>query len=99
ARPAQVLVGAPPGVPALREDSALNWLLEPGGLVLFQRVQVIQTTQEEQVRDLLDHLERVGDAAGPECVPDAVDLILDFTGDHLKSLRPRAFAKFCRRRS
>jgi hypothetical protein len=44
-------------------------------------VQVVQPAQEEQVGDLLDHLERVGDAAGPEGVPDLVDLALDWTGD------------------
>jgi hypothetical protein len=65
-----------------REDAAAHRPLEPGGLVLLQRVQVVQTAQEEQVGDLLDDLERVGDAAGPERVPDAVDLVLDFTSDH-----------------
>jgi hypothetical protein len=82
ARPAQVLIRAAPGVLALREDAALYGLFQPGGLVLFQRVQVVQTAQEEQIGDLLDDLERVGDAAGPECVPNAVDLVLDFTSDH-----------------
>ena len=82
ARPAQVLVGAALGVLALGEDPPLHRLLEPGGLVLLQRVQVVQAAQEEQVGDLLDHLQRVGDAAGPEGVPDLVDLALDVAGDH-----------------
>jgi hypothetical protein len=60
---------------------------EPGGAVLFQRVQVVQPAQEEQIGDLLDHLERVGDAAGPEGVPDLVDLALDVAGDHEEMLR------------
>jgi hypothetical protein len=37
---------------------------------------------KEQVGDLLDHLERVRDTAGPERVPDAVDLIPDVASDH-----------------
>jgi hypothetical protein len=49
-------------------------------------VQVVQPAQEEQVGDLLDHLQRVGDAAGPEGVPDLVDLALDVAGDHLEGL-------------
>lgn len=79
ARPAQILVGASPGVLTLREDAALHRLPEPGGLVLFQRVQIVQTAQEEQAGDLLDYLERVGDTARPECIPDAVDLVPEFT--------------------
>jgi hypothetical protein len=77
ARPAQVVVGvAAPAdaVVARGEDPARHRRSEPGGLVLFQRVQVVQPAQEEQVGDLLDHLERVGDAARPEGVPDLVDL-------------------------
>ena len=59
---------------AFGEDAALDRLLEPGGLVLLERVQVVEPAQEQQVGDLLDDFERVGDAAGPEGVPDAVDL-------------------------
>jgi hypothetical protein len=46
-------------------------------------VQVVQAPQEEQVGDLLDDLQRVGDAAGPEGIPDSVDLASDFTGHHV----------------
>jgi hypothetical protein len=49
-------------------------------------VQVVEAADEEQVGDLLDHLQRVRDAAGPEGVPDAVDLVLDVAGDHLSVL-------------
>jgi hypothetical protein len=45
-------------------------------------VQVVQAADEQQVGDLLDHLQRVGDAAGPEGIPDLVDLVLDVAGDH-----------------
>ena len=54
------------------------------GLVLLERLQVVEAADEQQVGDLLDDLERVGDAAGPEGVPDAVDLALELTGDHAR---------------
>ena len=39
----------------------LHQLFERGGFILLQRVQVVQLPQEEQVCDLLDDLEWVGD--------------------------------------
>ena len=66
ARPAEVLAGPTPGVLAFREDPPLHRLLEPIGLVLLQRVHVVEPTEEQQEGDLLDHLQRVRDAAGPE---------------------------------
>ena len=66
ARPAEVLVGPTLGVLAFREDPPLHRLLEPIGLVLLQRVHVVEPTEEQQIGDLLHHLQRVRDAAGPE---------------------------------
>ena len=71
-------------VVAVGEDATLHRLFEPGGLVLIQRVKVVQTAQEEQVGDLLDDLQGVGDTTGPEGVPDLVDLALDVAGDHVE---------------
>ena len=45
-------------------------------------MQLVQPLGEQQIGDLLDHRQRVGHAAGPEGVPDLVDLIFDGTGDH-----------------
>ena len=45
-------------------------------------MQVVEPLDEEQVGDLLDHFQRVGDAAGPEGIPDVVDLAADFAGEH-----------------
>jgi hypothetical protein len=42
-------------------------------------VQIVQPPQKQQIGDLLDDFERVGDPPGPEGVPDAVDLIAKFT--------------------
>lgn len=47
-----------------------------------QGVEIVQPLDEKQIRDLLDHRERVGDAARPEGVPDLVDLIAQFPRQH-----------------
>ena len=39
-----------------------------------------------KVVDLLDDLKRVGDPAGPERVPDAIDLVLNLSGEQVASL-------------
>jgi hypothetical protein len=44
-----------------------------GGLRFFVELQVVQTADEQQIRDLLDHFQRVGDASRPEGVPDGVE--------------------------
>lgn len=82
ARPAQVVVAATCGVLALGEDALVHRALEQEGLAFFQRVRVIQAADEQQVGDLFQHLHRVGDAAGPEGVPDGVDLAADFASEH-----------------
>ena len=56
--------------------------LQRVGLVFLQLVQIVETTEEEQIGDLLDDLERVGDPAGPEGISDAIDLVLDLAGKH-----------------
>lgn len=67
---------------AFGEDAALHGFLQPGGLVFFQGVEVVQAAQEEQVGDLLDDFDRVGDAARPEGVPDLVDFAFEVAGEH-----------------
>jgi hypothetical protein len=85
-RPAQLVVGPAPtaadAVLALREDPAGHRHLQAGRTVLLQCLQVIQPAQKEQVGDLLHHLQRIRDSAGPESVPDPVDLTSEFAGDH-----------------
>ena len=43
--------------------------------------------QKEQVGDLLDDFNGVGDAAGPEGVPDLIDFVAQVTGEHGGSLK------------
>ena len=45
------------------EDRVVDFVTEPRGLLLGKQLQVVQSLDEEQVGDLLDHLDRVGDAA------------------------------------
>jgi hypothetical protein len=65
-----------------REDGFLDGFLEAVGLVFLEGVDLVQALDEEQVGELLDDGERIGDAAGPEGVPDAVDFGFDFASDH-----------------
>ena len=83
AGPAHVLVEAALGVLALGEDAPLHGDVERPRLVLLQGMEIVQTLDEEEEGDLLDHRERIGDPAGPEGVPDAVDLIPDIACQHL----------------
>ena len=64
------------------EDGLLDGGLESGRFVLLEGVEFVQPLDEEQVGELLDDGEGVGDAAGPEGVPDAVDFGFDFASDH-----------------
>ena len=43
------------------------------GLVLPERVQLVEPLDEEQISQLLDDRKRVGNPAGPHRVPNAVD--------------------------
>ena len=82
ARPAEIVVGAFLRVFAFGEDAAFHRALQGGGLVLFQRVEVVQALEEQQVGDLLDDFEGIGDAAGPEGIPEGVNFGADFAGKH-----------------
>jgi hypothetical protein len=83
AGPAHVVIETALVVPPLREDPPLHGDAQRLGLVLLQGLEVVQALDEEEIGDLLDHREGVRDPAGPEGVPDAVDLVADFTCEHL----------------
>ena len=61
---------------------SFHWLFEPSGLVLFQSLQIVEPLDEEHVGELLHYLQRVGNPAGSERVPDPIDLRLQLTCDH-----------------
>src|SRR5699024_7002903 len=72
-----------------QEDRILQRLLREVRLILGQRLALIQAPDEQQIRNLLDDLQRVTDPAGPEGIPDAVDLALQLTSDHAFRLSGR----------
>jgi hypothetical protein len=51
-------------------------------LQLFDFLQFIEATQEKEVGDLLNDFERIGNPAGPEGIPNGIDLTADFTREH-----------------
>ena len=85
ARPAQVVIRTAALVLPFREDASLHFDLELGGLPLLDRVEFIETLDEQKVSDLFDHGERVRHAARPEIVPDAIDLGPDLPCQHCLS--------------
>jgi hypothetical protein len=89
ARPAHLLVGQAAAladlVLAFGKDPALDRLLQANRLVLLADLHVVEPADEEQIGDLLDHLERIGDAARPERIPDAVDLVPEFPRQQVTS--------------
>ena len=59
---------------AFRKDALCHGTAKRAGLALFFSLEVVQALDEQEVGDLLDHRKRVRYTAGPETVPDTVDL-------------------------
>ncbi len=90
-RPAQVLVVLAALVLAFGEDAPLHWRAERGRLALLQFLHLVEALDENEIGDLLDHLQRVCEPARPEIVPDAVDLVAQFPCQHaMRPCRARA---------
>ena len=53
----------------LGEDPLVHRAVQPGGFAFLERVQLVQATDEEQIGDLLDDLERVPACARRWCGP------------------------------
>ena len=85
--PAQVFVGDALGVGAFGEDAAVaigkGGFAKAGGFEFGGLLDFVEALKEKEVGDLLDNFDGVSDAAGPEGVPDVVDLIADFAGEHV----------------
>jgi len=78
-RPAQVLVGLAALVLAVGKDAPLQWSVERGRLALFDLLHLVEPLDEDQIGDLLDNLEGIGEPARPEIVPDTINLAAQFT--------------------
>ena len=64
--PAEVVVSPAALAVAFREDAALDGLAETVSLIFGESLQIVEAAEEEQVSDLLNDFEGVGDATGPE---------------------------------
>ena len=60
--PAEVFVREPLGVLSFGEDPSLDRLPEPGRLALLQFLDLVEPLQKEEVGNLFDNVDRVGDA-------------------------------------
>src|SRR5262249_569902 len=89
ARPAIVCVRTRrPGmvIMSLRKQSPLDRRLETRGLQLFECLELIQPLDEEQVSDLLDNFEWIGNPGGTKSIPDLIYLVTDLVCQHNCSL-------------
>ena len=64
------------------KEAAGEGFFESAGFGFFEELEVVEASEEEEVSDLFDDFEGVGNAAGREGEPDAVDLVADFAGEH-----------------
>ena len=69
------------------EDGVSDGFAQKLGIPFATRLVVIEDLDEHEVGELLDDGKRIAHAVGPENVPDAVDLGLEFTSDHGRSVR------------
>ncbi len=58
-RPAEVFVGAALGIVSFGEEAFLNGVAETTGFAFFELLQFVQTADEQEVGNLLDHFERL----------------------------------------
>ncbi len=63
-------------------EEAVEGLAGAVGFALGHVFLHVEHAGEHQVADLLDHSQRVGDAASPEFFPEFVDVVADFAGEH-----------------
>ena len=66
----------------LSGKNALVGQAQHGTLLGPQVVRLIQVVDEHEVGHLLHHVQGVGDAAGPEGLPEAVDFVSQFACQH-----------------
>ena len=72
-------------LPVGGKDGIVQDFSRAGRPAFLQGLEFVEPLDEEQVGELLDDRERVGDAPGPHGVPYAVDAGFDFSGDHAVS--------------
>jgi hypothetical protein len=60
----------------------LDGLLQSGGFQFFERLQLVKPLDKKQVSNLLDDFQRIRNPAGPERIPDLIDLASNIVGEH-----------------
>ena len=69
-------------VVAFGKEPPLDGLLQPSGFQLFESLQLIKPLDEQQIGDLLDDFQRIGNSPGPEGIPDLINLVTNFVRQH-----------------
>jgi hypothetical protein len=54
----------------------------PSGFQLFERLKLVEPLDEKQISNLFDDFQRIRNPAGPERVPDLIDLASNIVGEH-----------------
>lgn len=65
----------------LRED-AVVWQAEHGAFFGAGVIRNVKVMDKHKVGNLLDYVERIGNAACGKSIPKAVDFVFKFTGNH-----------------
>lgn len=72
----------------MRKDLPAHLLAGARRAVFLELLGIVQSAHEREVGDLLDHLERIGDAARPEGVSHLIDFRAKFPCDHSRQCPP-----------
>ena len=84
-RPAVIRVGtrrARMVVVTLGKQPSLDGFLQASGLKLFECLQLVKPLDEQQISNLLDDFQRIGNPTGPERIPDLIYLATNFVRQH-----------------
>ena len=64
------------------ENGVDDFHVKSGRIGLLAQLVVVQNFDEHEVGDLLNHRQRIGHAGRPEDVPNAIDFVFQFAGNH-----------------
>src|SRR5579863_3834674 len=80
--PAEVLIGTLLAVLALGEEARLHGLLFYIGLQFLGGFEFVQALEEEEIGNLLNDFQRVGNPTRPKSIPYLINLTADLTSKH-----------------
>ena len=73
-------------VVTLGKEAPFYGRLQARRFQLFESLQLVETLDEKQIGDLLNDFQRIRNPAGPEGIPDLVNLVANFVGQHRGSV-------------